>query len=159
MTRRSTPEVFWARVDKTGDCWEWTGTCNNTGYGTLSYQGQPCVAHRVAAFLSGLVATIAAPKSKQDKGHVLHKCDNRKCCNPAHFFLGNYTDNQLDCYAKGRDGKAKGAAHSNARLTNQDVVEIRELYASGFFKQQELATAYEVSQRVISLVVRKEAYL
>lgn len=111
MSPRQTPESFWARVNVCGpdECWEWQGCCNNTGYGTVGWHGTNYTAHRVAAWLEGLVDDPAAPAKKTDPGHVLHSCDNRPCCNPGHFFLGTYGDNQIDAYAKGRRAQPQGS--------------------------------------------------
>ena len=159
MSRKQTPETFWSRVNKGADdeCWEWSGATNSTGYGTTSWHGVYYTAHRVAAWLSGLVESPSRPAHSRDKGHVLHRCDNRKCCNPNHFFLGNFTDNMKDAYDKKRKVQPKGAAHTKAKLTNDQAEEIRKRYAAGEY-QVPLAKEYGVSQRVISLIVRGESY-
>lgn len=149
---------FWAKVKKTEGCWEWQGSCNNTGYGTVRWRIKTYTAHRLAAFLLGLVDSPSAPLGHSANTHVLHKCDNRKCCNPDHFFLGSYSDNQTDCYSKGRANKHKGSSHANAKLSDQEVKEIRELYRRKVFVQTELAKLYSVSQRAISLIVTGRTY-
>lgn len=157
MSAKQTPESFWARVKKTDGCWEWQGSLNNTGYGTVAWHRKVYTAHRVAAWLSGLVESLAAPKSHRAETHVLHKCDNRKCCNPDHFFLGNYSANQKDAYKKKRRAQPKGAAHVNAKLTAPQAAAIREAYNKGQ-TQMKLATIYGVSQVAISLIVRGVTY-
>lgn len=160
MAKKSTFESFWARVN-TGrgkTCWEWKGSVNSTGYGSLMYGGAACTAHRVAAYLSGLVPTIAAPKDRKQSGFVLHSCDNRRCCNPAHMRIGSYTENQLEAYARKRRTAFKGETHTNARLTNRQATKIRELYATGL-SQDALAAKYGVAQNTISLIVRNISYV
>lgn len=159
MSRKQTAESFWARV-KVGDtesCWEWTGTCNSTGYGNVAWHGKLYTTHRVAAWLSGLVESPKAPSSSKEPTHVLHKCDNRKCCNPEHFFLGTFTDNMADAYSKKRKAQPRGQHHSNSKLTNEQAIEIRRRYMDGEF-QVPLSKEYGVSQRTISLIVRGETY-
>lgn len=88
---------FWAHVDRTGDCWLWTGkTLKRNGYGYLWHpeEGRTIHAHRV----SWLVHHGAIP----DRLHVLHRCDVPVCLNPAHLFLGTQLDNMRDMAAKGR---------------------------------------------------------
>ena len=158
MVQKQTEISFWERVAK-GDpdsCWEWQGSCNNTGYGTVSWHGPVYTAHRVAAWLVGMVDSPKAPIFNRTS-YVLHKCDNRKCCNPNHFFLGSYSDNQRDAYQKNRKVQPKGGDHANAKLTNQQAVEIRQRYAAGEL-QVPLAKEYGVSQNTISLIVRGETY-
>jgi len=61
-----TPESFWARVKKTDGCWEWQGKCNVRGYGKLRWHGKMYRAHRIAAWLSGLVETPRGPSGIAD---------------------------------------------------------------------------------------------
>jgi hypothetical protein len=161
MGTRQTAESFWARVSgdrrKRNGCWEWQGAHNSTGYGTVAWHGKVYTAHRIAAWLTGLVESPSTPATAREQTHVLHKCDNRSCCNPNHFFLGSYTENQRDAYRKKRRSQPKGEAHTNAKLTNTQAATIRALYATGE-TQVSLAAAYGVSQRAISLVVRMETY-
>lgn len=161
MSAQQTAESFWSRVKgdrrKKASCWEWQGARNNTGYGTVAWRGRVYTAHRIAAWLTGLVESPSAPSATRELTHVLHKCDNRLCCNPNHFFLGSYAENQRDAYRKGRRAQPRGEAHANAKLTNAQAATIRALYATGE-TQVSLATAYGVSQRAISLIVRGETY-
>lgn len=161
MSRKQTAESFWAKVKrsrKEGGCYEWQGACNSTGYGTVAWDGKVYTAHRVAAWLHGLVDSKSAPKNKRSPNHVLHKCDNRKCCNPYHFFIGNYADNQKDAYKKKRKVQPKGEMHTNAKLTNKEIQKIKQQYINKWFTQTELAKDYGVSQTVISKIVRGETY-
>lgn len=159
MSNRQTPESFWAKVNRGADdeCWEWSGATNNTGYGTVGWHGRNYTAHRIAAWLSDMVKSPSRPEHSRDKGHVLHKCDNRRCCNPHHFMIGSYADNQRDAYQKRRREQPKGEKHVNAKLTNEQANQIRQRYAAGEY-QVPLAKEFGVSQRVISLIVRGETY-
>lgn len=76
MISETATEHFWSRVDKSGDCWEWTAS-RSEGYGDLSVNGKVLKAHRVSYEL--LVGPI--PKGMQ----IDHKCYNRACVNPAHL--------------------------------------------------------------------------
>ena len=159
MSAKQTSESFWAKVDIRGDddCWEWLGARNNTGYGTVAWHGKVYTSHRVSAVLSGLVDDMAAPEQKSTKRHVLHKCDNRACCNPSHFFLGSYSDNQLDAYRKRRREQPKGSRHTNAKFTDEQIAEIKRMYYAGQY-QQTIADVYGVSQTTISAILRKKTY-
>lgn len=86
---------FWSKVDKSGDCWEWTGYVYPSGYGDFWHSDMGSVrAHRFAWQLE---------KGPIPEGlSVLHRCDNRRCVRVAHLFLGTALDNSLDMVRKGR---------------------------------------------------------
>ena len=164
MSAKNTPESFWGRVDRKdpSSCWEWQGGRTSSGYGNLSWHGLHVQAHRVAYFLTfggiGLETNFRHEgKAKAYKRFVLHKCDNRACCNPNHLFLGSMRANLLDAYKKGRKRQPQ-SEHANAKLTVSQVQEIRKRYDSGESKQVLLAKEFGVSQRAISLIVRRETY-
>lgn len=81
---------FWSRVDKSGDCWLWTGARDGKGYGRLG--------NKVASRLSWELSHGPIPRGKL----VCHKCDNPPCVRPDHLFLGSPADNFYDMVAKGR---------------------------------------------------------
>lgn len=160
MSAKQTSESFWSRVSvgNLDECWPWQGSTNSTGYGNAAWHGKLYCAHRVAAWLLGLVEHPAAPIDKDAHGFVLHSCDNRLCCNPTHFFMGNFTSNMLDMYEKKRHVVYYGSSHANAKLTDEDVLAIRARYALGGVRQVDIANDYGVNQVTISLVVRRETY-
>lgn len=164
MSPRNTPENFWSRVacKADDDCWEWQGARTSAGYGNLSWHGRHVQAHRLAYALTyGGIALETGfrqlGRAKKYRRFVLHKCDNRLCCNPKHLFLGSMRTNLLDAYSKGRKIQPR-SGHVNAKLTPAQVRTIRDVYNSGGVRQVDLAAQYGVSQRVISLIVRHEAY-
>lgn len=88
-------ERFWAKVDKTDDCWLWTAHRQATGYGQFSPSpGHPVGAHRFAWELAH--GPIPAGM------YVCHHCDVRACVRVDHLFLGSPRDNMADMVAKGR---------------------------------------------------------
>lgn len=158
MSARQTPESFWARVDvrDLDECWPWLGSVNNTGYGSVGWHGVTYVAHRLAAWLLGLVTDPAAPKDRTGGGFLLHSCDTPGCCNPTHWEIGAYAKNQADAYARGRRTQPRGAHHANARM-NAALVEMVRTDA-GATRQVDWAALLGVSQKTISNVLRGETY-
>ena len=138
---------FWAKVQKTGGCWLWLGSRDKNGYGqTHDDSGHPWLAHRLAYAL----ATGRLPTS-----HVLHNCDVPACVRPDHLFEWTNTDNIRDCMEKGR--LPQGENMWNARLTTEQVREIRRRCASGE-TQRRVATSYGLCQQHISDIIRRHLW-
>lgn len=132
-------------------CWEWTGTKNDSGYGTFkSTQFATRLAHRIAFELAN-GANSAANK------FVCHRCDNPPCVNPAHLFLGTPKDNTADMFSKNRQPDRRGENQNKAKLTSASVLAIRAARSSG----EDLATlsrAYQVSTATIRSVVSRRTW-
>jgi len=78
---------FWLGVEKTKNCWFWTRSKNNTGYGTLLWYGKALTAHVVSYTLA---------HGKIAKGLELdHLCKNRNCVNPKHLEPVTHKENVL----------------------------------------------------------------
>lgn len=138
---------FWSQVAKKGpdDCWEWLGSKAGKyrEYGRMKFGDRVEGAHRVSWILhNGPIP---------DGLDVLHKCDNAGCVNPAHLWLGTHTDNMRDKMRKGRGGHQIGEVNHAAKLTEQDVLEIREWLKQGM-SQREAARRKGVSSVAISYI-------
>jgi 5-methylcytosine-specific restriction endonuclease McrA len=108
-------EKFWSKVKKTEKCWEWKGRLSN-GYGYFKYKGKRYQAHRLSFYLThGYLSDLM----------VLHSCDNSDCVRPEHLKEGTHEKNMRDKIKRNR--QAKGASHGMAKLTENDVIEIREM--------------------------------
>ena len=149
MGQKSLEERMLSRrsIDENG-CWNWTGArAGQGGYGLTNIGPRKLYVHR-AAF--GLWKHPIPPGLK-----VLHHCDNPRCFNPDHLFVGTQTDNMQDCVKKGRTNKVRqpcGSGHANATITEDDVRTIRIRYAAGE-SQSKLAREYGQTQCNISKIV------
>lgn len=147
---------FWKWVDTSGDgCHEWTGARSKRGYGHLQINRRPWRANR----LSWLIHTGDDPGQLQ----VLHTCDNPPCVRFECLFLGTGGDNMRDMAAKGRATgwrglTLRGSDNGNSRLTWEKVDQIRSSYAAGGVTQTALAERFEVSQTLISEIVRGKTW-
>lgn len=137
---------FNRRVDRSSgpaSCWNWTGTIRSqrTGYGVTWVGHRAVSAHRMAWYLAN------GPIPGHDVC-VLHKCDNRKCVNPKHLFLGTKAENVWDMVSKGRQWRPLGEKNSQAKLTDAQAAEI----ASSKERNMDLASRYGVSRGLISMI-------
>jgi hypothetical protein len=126
-------------------CWLWTARTDKQGYGHFTVSGAKKLAHRFSYEL--YVEHIP------DGLCVCHKCDTPGCVNPKHLFLGTRADNNLDKKQKGRSVNLRGSMHGKAKLTESDVLYIRDEYKKGNIKQKELAEKFNVTQVTISKIV------
>ncbi len=142
-TKAEFRKEIWRRI-KVGtpeECWIWTAGAARSGYGKIKWRGRTYRAHRVVYELS--VGPLVSGQL------VLHRCDVRRCCNPSHLYLGTMSDNTTDSSRRGR--------HHNAKLTEEQVREIRERRARGE-RGKDIAKDYPVTMDVIYKIGRREAY-
>lgn len=139
-------ERFWAKVDKSGDCWVWTSSVDRRGYGLLGGRAPERAAHR----LSYRIAYGDAGER-----HVLHHCDNPPCVRPEHLFLGDDADNHADMAWKRRS--TWGERNTHAKLTAEEVREIRRLAADGVL-HREIAARFGISRVTVSDIHRRKSW-
>ena len=144
---------FWNRVKITDQelCWEWQGPLYlPDGYGHCNFMKDKkrfCQSHRFA--YADMIGPIP------DGLLVCHKCDNPKCCNPFHLFLGTNAQNIQDAYDKGLIKPLKGIKHGMHKLSEADVLLIRKLVANGAV-QRSLAPRFGVTVGMISMIVNRK---
>jgi len=122
------------------------GPWTSQGYGHLSYDGQVFRAHRISYELR----CGPVPEDKM----VLHKCDHRYCVNPEHLFIGTAQDNVRDMINKGRDvfGENFGENNGQAKLTEDEVLQIKRLLAVGQHSQTEIGDMFGVSRGAVKQI-------
>jgi hypothetical protein len=119
-------------------CHEWRSTLHRDGYGKFWFEGGQIPAHRMAYLLY---------RGEVPEGSwVLHTCDNRKCVNPDHLYLGDAKQNT-------KDRIERFPRWNHQSLSFDDVTKIRERYRHEDISQQALADEYGVCQTQISKIV------
>ena len=139
MTDKERFDEKWEE-DENG-CWIWIAGMKHQGYGSFWYSGEELSAHRASYWIH----------NDQHPGDecVLHKCDVKKCVNPDHLYLGNRSDNMQDALDA---GMMQGENASRAKLTDDEVEEIRELYDEGEMTNKAIAERFDVTQSHISKI-------
>ena len=147
-------------IKSSNDCWEWKATkMSSNGYGvfrrSVSLKNCQIGAHRMSWIL----------EHKQEiptNMCVCHHCDNPSCVNPAHLFLGTQKDNLEDMLSKNRQASwenidRKGIKNNSAKLTEQEVLNIRKDFKNGKDKHQ-LAVEYNVTSANINLIITQKTW-
>lgn len=159
MPRKYTTEQaiksFWNRVIITANdnqCWLWKGAFDNKGYGNKYWNGKFRKAHQVAWILPNYVI----PRGME----ICHSCDNPACVNPKHLFLGTRQDNVDDMVAKNRGNYpgSKGEKNGNRKLRSEDVIAIRQKYATGNISYQILAQEFGLTKAHIGRIVKRKLW-
>lgn len=156
---------FWAKVDKSDadGCWPWTAARDRDGYGAFKVDGRMWRAPRWI-FLENNDQPLG------DDEMVRHTCDNPPCVRPDHLIRGSALENAGDQVARGRTARGdrhgthaqpetrrRGTNNAAARLTDDTVRSIRARYAGGE-TQTALATAFGVSQPLVSQIIRRKIW-
>lgn len=125
-------------------CHIWTAAKNPKGYGNFGAKGKVHKSHRWAfERVYGYLPEV-----------VMHICDVPSCVNPKHLRPGTHGDNVKDKMDKGRHNCARGEAHGGAKLTLEQVEEIREKYGKGGRQYNELGREYGVSGKAVSKIIK-----
>lgn len=133
------------------DCIEWGKHRSEDGYGTLRFNGKMQKAHRVAYCQHhGLDIEAIAGKV------IRHTCDNPPCVNPDHLIIGTQKENNRDRAERNRSAHLTGEKNGRAKLTAEQVEDIRRRYVKGsrICNTVTLAKEYGVCQSHISEIVR-----
>jgi len=141
-------ERFESRVELIPEstCHWWTNATDKDGYGRVDKDGKKAIAHRVAYEM--YVGSI--PEGK----FVCHSCDNPSCVSPHHLFTGTHSANMADRMKKGR--QAKGEQQGSSKLTEGDVIEIREMAETQTHRA--IGALFGVHGSTIASIIHKDTW-
>ncbi|MFW6121409.1 MAG: HNH endonuclease signature motif containing protein [Petrotogales bacterium] len=142
------------RINPISHCWEWQGSLNRQNYGGIAVgNGKTKLVHRLAYEL--WIGEI--PEGL----FVCHYCDNPRCINPAHLFLGTNNDNIKDKIVKGRayTGNHKGEKNVQSKLKDWQVYEIKKLLTFSNMSLREIGKLFNVSYGIIWEIKRNNRWV
>lgn len=145
---------FWSKVDIKGhdECWNWKTGCFDEGYGAFHLNRKSVKANRISLILS------CCPQP-ENKLFSLHTCkQNRKCCNPSHLYWGDKQDNSNDMKLDETMIHYTGEENGSAKLTEIQVLEIREKYIPKHYTLKNLADEYGVTTTNISDIINRKIW-
>ena len=148
---------FWEKVAFPDDneCWNWIGGIVKRGYGSF---GIRCDDNKIRMKYAHRIAWEYCNGKIPIGMNVLHHCDNPRCVNPTHLFLGTHSDNMVDMHSKSRGGNLVGEKSNLSKLSEKDVLKIRNYYKDKKYNQYELAFIFNVSQACISDIVNRKTW-
>lgn len=132
------------QVDNKTGCWNYTGCVQSNGYARIRFDNKSMGAHRA----SYLIFKGAIDENMD----VCHKCDNRKCVNPDHLFLGTRKDNMQDAVNKNR--QASGFMLPHSKLSKSDVIEICEMKKSNI-PTSDIALKFNICAQHVNKLYRE----
>lgn len=139
---------FLKYVNKTNTCWVWTGAIGKNGYGTLTVNKKFKASHRIAYELY---------KGEIPKGlEVCHTCDNTKCVNPEHLWVGTHSQNMRDKYNKGRSNTTGRKDTIDTRLSDKQIIDIKNKYKPYKYTMKMLSEEYNVCQSSINNILKEK---
>jgi hypothetical protein len=141
---------FWAFVQKSDGCWNWLGA------GGIGSSDRPKFTINGKQYQTSRIIWKIVNGSDPGELHVLHKCNNGKCVNPDHLYLGTDRDNIVDWYndnpGSHRNKMTKGSNHPNSKLTESDIRTIRENSHNRTHKQ--LAKEFDICRSTVSYIIK-----
>jgi hypothetical protein len=140
-------------TDSIGPCREWPGSTTPKGYGRIRWGSSGYIAvHR----LVWMAVHGDVPEIDGKPGMILHRCDNPPCFRLDHLYAATHADNMRDRALAG-NSSVFGEANGQAKLTETDVREMRELYELGW-TQVRIAERFAITQAQVSPIVRRLAW-
>lgn len=142
---------FWSKVDIKDllSCWFWKGSLEAVRKGTYLRGRFRIGGRRGRAEVASRVAWVSTHGDIPDGLFVLHKCDDPRCVNPSHLYLGTNKDNMRDLYERGDPNRSHGEKHYHALLTDEQAREVRRLYKARKMRSVDIGKKFGISRSTV----------
>lgn len=141
------------KVVKTENCWEWQGAKYRKGYGHFRmFVDGKWVMYKAHRFSFEYFNKMKLTKNE----FVCHTCDNPRCVNPEHLFIGNAQSNTNDKMEKGRH--IWGRTSKNRWLTKKIADEIRLIYSKGQYTMKQVGDMFNTSASQVERIVNNKIW-
>lgn len=137
----------YVNINNDSGCWDWIGNIDHYGYGRIGF--------KMKAYRASRASILLFKNIDPGKLFVCHKCDNPKCVNPDHLFVGTQKDNMIDCKSKKRT--ASGSRNGTSKLKEDDIKIILEL-ARENKTHLEISKIFGVSRSNIGSIINKKRW-
>ncbi len=147
--------IYKSTIENHQGCWLWTKSVFTWGnYGQQKWKGKNWKVHRLIwTLLNGEIPEGLV---------VRHRCGNRLCCNPIHLEVGTYKENSEDTAIHGNSYfhnlEQDGSSNIMAKLTEDQVYEMRNLYKTGEYSLDTLGKMFNVERKCAERTCRGVAY-
>ncbi len=147
----NTKNKFWSEVDikEENECWPFKRGRQGNGYGRFYI-------NRYEGFLAHRMAWTITNGEISRKMYILHKCDNKICCNPKHLYCGTLSNNRRDAGER-NPIPAEVSGVASTKLRSGEIWLIRRL--KGFGTAVDIAKMFKVSRKTISNVWNSNKWL
>jgi len=142
---KKTKDRFWNQVcsRQAGECWVWDGSVSANGYGQFWYNQLNFSAHRISYMM------FFGPIQSNDL--VCHKCDNKRCVNPKHLYIGTHLSNIIDRYTRFPDS---GRGYRVSNFNTDEASQMNTLYQQGW-NYTNISELFNTTRQTISNIVNK----
>lgn len=135
---------------KTG-CWEFQGYLNHKGYARTTINYESTYVHR---YMYEYYNEIKLRSGEC----VCHSCDNPRCVNPKHLWLGTVQDNINDRDMKGRHKPACGSRNAKSKISDELRMQIKKEFETGKIRKIDLVRKYDVSYDIVNHTIASKHF-
>lgn len=144
--------LFWKNISIGDECWTWKpkSRAGSLGYGSVKVQQPVNGRNKPRTMLAHRLMYLVVHGEIPNGLNVLHKCDNPRCVNPAHLWIGTQRENIHDCRRKGR------ARNGNIKLALSKIESIRSEPSPHNYTK--IGAKHGISRRQVKRIITGECW-